>query len=347
MIRVGVCGFGYWGPRLVRAFLSNPSFRVVAVADAKSIAQDRARELGPSVHVYSEAEELIDSFDIDAVVIATPVITHFPLALRALQRGKHVLVEKPMCASASEGRELVAVADRTKRTLMVDHTYLFHGAVDKLKELKASGALGEITYYDSLRVNLGLFQPDMNVLWDLAPHDFSIMNYILEEQPVWIEATGYCHVNPNLPDIVYITLHYASRVIAHLNLSWMSPVKARRIAFGGTRQMVVWNDLDPDETLKVYNSGIEFRSEDERNIFIPGYRIGDIHSPRLGRVEPLSNVVQHFYRAIAGEQSLLADGRAGLRVVDLLERTQRVLDQSLAKIASLHVPTVAPAQIAG
>jgi predicted dehydrogenase len=341
MIRIGVCGFGYWGPKLVRAFSSNSAFRVVAVADIKPAAQDRARELSPAVRVYGEAEELIICPEIDGVAIATPVLTHYPLAVRALQRGKHVLVEKPMCTSADEGRELVAVADRMKRTLMVDHPYIFHGAVHKLKELKRSGALGEITYYDSLRVNLGLFQPDMNVLWDLAPHDFSIMSYILEEQPVYVEATGYCHVNPDLPDIVYITLHYASRIIAHLNLSWMSPVKARRIAFGGTKQMVVWNDLDPDEKLKIYDSGIEFHSEDERSVFIPGYRIGDIHSPRLGRGEPLSNVVAHFHRSITGEQKPLADGRAGLEVVELLEHTQRALDISLAKIANLHAPKVA------
>jgi len=341
MISVGVCGFGYWGPKLVRAISSNPAFRVAAVADSKSAAQERARALSPSVKVYSEAQELIDSAEVDAVVVATPVITHYPLALQALKRGKHVLVEKPMCARVDEARELVAVAERMKRVLMVDHTYIFNSAVHKLKELKTSGALGEITYYDSLRVNLGLFQPDMNVLWDLAPHDFSIMNYLLEEQPVYVEATGYCHVNPKLPDIVYITLHYASRVIAHLNLSWVSPVKARRIAFGGTKQMVVWNDLDFDETLKIYNSGIEFRSEEERDVFIPGYRIGDIHSPRLDRGEPLANMVEHFYRTIAGQAKPLVDGRAGLQVVELLETTQRALDSSLKKIASLHTPKAA------
>ena len=270
--------------------------------------------------------------------MSTTVITHFPLALQALKRGKHVLVEKPMCARLDEARELVAVAERMKRVLMVDHTYIFNSAVHKLKELKTSGALGEITYYDSLRVNLGLFQPDMNVLWDLAPHDFSIMSYLLEEQPVYVEATGYCHVNPKLPDIVYITFHYATRVIAHLNLSWMSPVKARRIAFGGTKQMVVWNDLDPDETLKIYNSGIEFRSEEERDVFVPGYRIGDIHSPRLDRSEALANMVEHFYQAIAGQAKPLVDGRAGLQVVELLEQTQRALDSSLGKIATLHTP---------
>src|SRR5262249_53427258 len=199
----------------------------------------------------------------------TPVSTHYSLALQALICGKHVLVEKPMCASVEEGRELVAIADKTKRTLMVDHTYLFHDAVRKLKEFKDSGVLGKITYYDSLRVNLGLFQSDVNVLWDLAPHDFSIMDYILDEQPLHVEATGYCHVNTHVPDIAYITLHYRTGIIAHLNLSWISPVKARRIALGGTAQMVVWDDLNPDERLKIYDSGLELHSQDERRILLP------------------------------------------------------------------------------
>jgi predicted dehydrogenase len=247
-----------------------------------------------------------------------------------------VLLEKPMCANVDEGRELVAVAERTRRTLMVDHTYLFNPAVRKLKELKLSGALGRITYYDSLRVNLGLFQSDVNVLWDLAPHDYSIMDFILEEQPADIEATGYCHVNSQLPDIAYVTLHYSSNIIAHLNLSWISPVKARRVALGGTGQMVVWDDLNPDEKLKVYNSGIEIRSQDERRVLVPGYRIGDISSPRLSPREPLAGVVEHFRRVIAGIEPPLADGRFGLRVIDLLERTQRALDASLARVATLR-----------
>jgi predicted dehydrogenase len=298
--------------------------------------QEKARELSPASTIYSEALELIDSSAVDAVAIATPVSTHHALALHALKRGKHVLVEKPMCASVEEGRELVAAADKAKRTLMVDHTYLFHGAVQKLKELKDSGVLGAITYYDSLRVNLGLFQSDVNVLWDLAAHDYSIMEYILEETPIHIEATGYCHVNSRLPDIAYVTVHYNSRIIAHLNLSWISPVKARRIALGGTNQMVVWDDLNPDERLKIYNSGIEVHSPDERRILVPGYRIGDIHSPRLPSREPLAYAVDHFGRVIAGQEEPIASGNFGLRVVELLERTQRALDASLGRISSLR-----------
>jgi len=335
MIRVGICGFGYWAPNLLRVFSANPAFRVVAIADSNPQCRAKACEVDPDLRIHDAAEDVIDAPDLDAVAIATPVTTHYALASRALRRSKHVLVEKPMCAGAEEGRELVATADSAKRTLMVDHTYLFHGAVRKLKELKLTGVLGAITYYDSLRVNLGLFQSDINVLWDLAPHDYSIMDYILEEQPIHVEATGYCYVNSKCPDIVYITLHYASRVIAHLNLSWISPVKARRIAFGGTDQMVIWDDLNPDEKLKIYNSRIELHSEDERRTIVRGYRIGDIYSPRLPPQEPLASAVQHFGRVISGQEQSVADGRFGLRIVQLLEQTQRAIDASLRRLGEL------------
>ena len=338
MIRVGICGFGYWGPTLLRAFSMNPAFEVIAIADSSSDQQTKARKLRPAATVYCDGMEMIESPSVDAVAIATPVSTHYALASKALKHGKHVLVEKPMCASVEEGRELIALAQRTGRTLMVDHTYLFNAAVRKLKELNQSGALGKVTYYDSLRVNLGLFQSDVNVLWDLAPHDFSIMDYVLEEQPIEVEATGYCHVNSHLPDIAYFTLHYRSHVIAHLNLSWISPVKARRVALGGTSQMAIWDDLNPDEKLKIYNSGIEVRSEDERTTLVPGYRIGDINSPRLPSGEPLARAVEHFHAVIAEREAPIADGRLGLRVVDLLERSQRALDASLSRVARLRAP---------
>lgn len=338
MIRVGICGFGYWGPTLFRAFTGNSGFRVTAVADAKAEMRDKAREVSPNALVFDDARELIDSGDIDAVAIATPVSTHFPIAQYALRAGKHVLLEKPMCSTSEQARELVALADRFERVLMVDHTYLFHEAVRRLKQLKVAGVLGAITYYDSLRVNLGLFQSDVNVLWDLAPHDFSIMDYVLEEQPDHVEATGYCHVNSTLPDIAYITLHYRSRIIAHLNLSWISPVKARRIAVGGTSQMAIWDDLSADERLKIYNSGIEVHSDDERRVLVPGYRIGDILTPRLPPREPLAGAVDHFGKVIWREETPVADGHFGLRVVELLERSQRALDDSLSRIEGLRQP---------
>jgi predicted dehydrogenase len=332
VIKVGICGFGYWGPNLFRNFRAHRRFKVLAVSDLKEVNRAKAQVLDPYVRVYEHAYELIDDPQIEAVAIATPVGTHFKLARRALSRFKHVLVEKPMCASSDEGAELIELSARTRRTLMVNHTYLFHGVVRKLAEMNSSGALGKVSYFDSVRINLGLFQPDMNVLWDLAPHDFSILDHLFEEEPVHIEATGYCHVNDHLPDISYITMHFASQMIAHFHLSWMSPVKVRRISIGGSTQMAVWDDLNPDERLKIYDTGIEIQPEDERSVIVPGYRIGDIYSPRIGTQEPLADVIEHFCQVIGGKEDSLVGGRQGLRVVRMLEKSQRALKVSLSKI---------------
>jgi len=330
MIRVGVCGFGYWGPNLCRNFAVNPGFRVTAISDRREAARAKAASLGSDIRLYEEAHDLVDDPNVDAVVVATPAASHFDLARRALARFKHVLVEKPMCVSAEEGAELVALADRVRRVLMVDHTYVFHGAVRKIEELMRTGALGAVSYFDSLRVNLGLFQPDMNVLWDLAPHDFSILDHLFGEEPDEIEATGHCHVNPVHPDIAYITMHFPSSMIAHFSLSWMSPVKVRRIAIGGANQMVVWDDLNQEEKLKIYDSGIEFQPEDERSVIVPAYRIGDVHSPRIPPGEPLAAIIGHFGNVIAGRETSRLDGHHGLRVVRMLEKTQAVLNANLA-----------------
>ncbi len=336
MIKIGLCGFGYWGPNLFRALSGNPGLTVVGVAEPR--AERRALVPGASqaLTLFVSAEEMIDHRSVEAVVIATPVAFHFDLAARALKQGKHVLVEKPMCASVEQARELIAIAERSGATLMVDHTFIFHGVVQKLAELKRSGALGDVSYYDSLRVNLGLFQPDVNVLWDLGPHDFSIMDYLFDEEPIHVEATGYCHVNPTLPDIAYVTVHFPSRTIAHFNLSWMSPVKVRRIAIGGSSQMVVWDDLNRDERLKVYNSGIHIQPQEQRGVLIPRYRIGDVISPRISETEPLALVAEHFRAVIARETQSLMDGRKGLRIVTLLEEAQRSLDVSLGTAERLR-----------
>jgi len=330
MINVGICGFGYWGPTLYRNLALNSGFAVTAIADPRDACREQAARLQPGIQTFQDGDELIDKGTVDAVVIATPVSTHYALAARALRRAKHVLVEKPLATTSAEAQELVGLAEAGDLALVVDHVYVFHDAVKKVKELRQSGELGFISYYDSLRVNLGLFQPDMNVLWDLAPHDFSIMDYVFEEEPAHIEATGYCHVNPHLPDIAFVTAHYSSKMIAHLNLSWMSPVKVRRVAVGGTKRMVVWDDLNLEERLKIFNSGIDFQPEAERKVIVPSYRIGDIYSPRLQNVEPLGPVVEHFHRVIRDRGESPIDGRAGLRVVRLLERAQQALDASLA-----------------
>lgn len=333
MIAAGLIGYGYWGPHLLRNLLASRRFEIRAVAERDRSRLDPVRDSAAAITCHEDAEELIDRADVSAVLIATPVASHYPLARRAIERGKHVLIEKPMCGAAAECEELIALAALRKVTLMVDHTFLFTAAVQKLRELNAGGALGRVSYYDSLRVNLGLFQPDVNVLWDLAPHDFSILDYVIGVEPVLVEATGYCHVNPHLPDIAYVTIHCASGVIAHFNLSWMSPAKVRRIAIGGDRQMVVWDDLDREEKIRIYDSGIRFRPESERMTIIPEYRIGDIYSPRVSNAEALSGVIRHFADVIEGRERSLMSGEHGLRVVRMLEAAQSSLDASLARLA--------------
>ncbi len=333
MITAGLIGYGYWGPNLLRNLQGSGRFELKALAEREPARLEVARRAAPAAACHRDALELIDRPDVAAVLIATPVATHYPLARRAIERGKHVLIEKPMCSSAAQCEELIALAAARNVTLMVDHTFLFTGAVQKLRELSASGALGRVSYYDSLRVNLGLFQPDVNVLWDLAPHDFSILDYVIGVEPVHVEATGYCHVNPRMPDIAYVTIHCAGGLIAHFNLSWMSPAKVRRIAIGGDRQMVVWDDLDREEKIRIYDSGIGVRSEDERLTIIPEYRIGDIHSPRLSSAEALAGVVRHFADVVEGRESSIMGGEHGLRVVRMLEAAQASLDASLARVA--------------
>ncbi|WP_328702884.1 Gfo/Idh/MocA family protein [Arenibaculum pallidiluteum] len=331
---MAVAGLGYWGPNLVRNFSASSSYTLVAAADRSESARRAAgANIGRPLRIVEDAEELIRSPDIDAIAIATPVSTHYKLAAMALDAGKHVLVEKPMCTSSLEAEDLTARARRAGRALMVDHTYLFTGAVQAIKSTISSGQLGKICYIDGMRVNLGLFQPDVNVLWDLAPHDLAILDHLLGMDPQHVEASGYCHVNPDLPDIVYLTMYFG-QAVCHLNLSWMSPVKVRRMVIGGNERMLVWDDLNPDEKLKVYNSGISFQPPSERSIIVPDYRTGDVFSPRLPRHEPLAAAVEHFARVIRGEEQPIMGADMGLRVVRTLERAQQALDASLRRVAA-------------
>ncbi len=332
MIAAGLIGYGYWGPNLLRNLHASRRFAVKAVAELDPARLQEATGVLPGVAGYDDAAALLARQDIAAVVIATPVASHYALARRALEQGKHVLVEKPLCRSSEECDELIALAARRELTLMVDHTFLFTGAVRKLRELVRSGALGKVSYYDSLRVNLGLFQPDVNVLWDLAPHDFSILDHVIGAEPIHVEASGYCHVNASMPDIAYVTLHCAGDLIAHFNLSWMSPAKVRRVAIGGDRRMVVWDDLDRDERIRIYDSGIRTHGKDERFTIIPEYRTGDIHSPRIANAEALAGVARHFADVIEARDASIMSGEHGRRVVRMLEVAQRALEASLARV---------------
>jgi len=329
VMKVGVVGFGYWGPNIVRNLQASADFDLVAIADRSDEARRKISRLYPGLEVLEDADDLIVRQDIEAVVIVTPVATHFPIGRKALLAGKHVLIEKPLCTSVAEAEELVAIAKCGQRTLMVDHTFLFSGPVQTIRQVAAGGGLGKICYFDSIRVNLGLFQPDVNVLWDLAPHDLSIICALRDDEIVGVEATGYCHVNAMLPDMAYVTIHFADDAVAHLNLSWMSPVKVRRFAIGGTDRMLIWDDLDQDQKIRIYSSGIEFQPETDRSTIIPDYRIGDIYSPRVPRNEALAGVVGHFANVINGSEASIMDGRAGLRVVRILEDAQQKLDVSL------------------
>lgn len=331
-IRLGVVGFGYWGPNLVRNFTNSENFDLVAIAERHPARRERAAKAYPTVDIAEDASELISRPEIDAIVIATPVATHFPLALAALNASKHVLVEKPLCSNVAEGEELIAVARKMQRVLMVNHTFLFTGAVQAIARLVHSRELGKICYFDSMRVNLGLFQPDVNCLWDLAPHDLSIIDHVYGGKLAGIDISGYCHVNQSMPDMVYMTLHYEENVVAHFNLSWMSPVKVRRFAVGGTEKMLIWDDLDHDQKIRIYNSGIHFYPEADRSTIIPEYRIGDIYSPRILSSEALAGVVGHFAEVIGGKTQSIMDGERGLSIVRILDDAQRKLDRNLADI---------------
>ncbi len=328
MIRVGVVGYGYWGPNLVRNFSEADGSRVTAVCDARAERLALAAKRCPGIEVYASAWDLIHSANVDAVVIATPVSSHFDLALSALQAGKHVLVEKPLTATAGQALRLIDEAERRRLTLMVDHTFVYTGAVRRIRQEVESGALGPIYYYDSVRVNLGLFQHDVNVLWDLAVHDLSIMDYVLAARPCAVSATGVSHV-PNEPEnVAYLTLFFETSLIAHIHVNWLAPVKVRRTLIGGASKMIVYDDLEPSEKIKIYDKGITVTSRPEHVYeMLISYRTGDMHAPQLPMTEALQVEAKHFLRCVGGLEKPVSGGEAGLHVVSLLEAAS----QSLAR----------------
>jgi predicted dehydrogenase len=324
MLNIGVIGYGYWGPNLVRNFSECDDVRVAAVSDLRPERLALAGRRHPTVTTVAEARAILTDPSIDAVAIATPVTSHFDLVRAALESGKHVLVEKPLAHTVEQAKALVNLALRANRILMVDHTFVYTGAVRKVKEILDSGDLGRIYYFDSVRVNLGLLQSDVNVLWDLAPHDFAIMDYWIEKSPAAVSAFGSAHVN-GLEDIAYVTLLFQDNTIAHIHVNWLAPAKIRRIIVGGSRKMVVYDDMEATEKVKVYDKGITMAGAQDPYQTLVQYRVGDMYAPHLAPDEALRVECEHFVECVRTGRRPISDGEAGLRVVELLEAAGRSL----------------------
>lgn len=323
MIRIGVIGYGYWGPNIVRNFHTHDGSEVALVCDQNPNCGDRLRKAYPAIPFTTNAKEVLTSPKVDAVAVVTPVWTHYELAKEALENGKHVFVEKPFTCSASQAEELIELADRKNLKIMVDHTFLFTGAVRKIRQLVHEGALGDLYYYDSLRVNLGLFQHDVNVIWDLAPHDLSIMDHVIQEQAEAVVATGEQHLN-GVEDVAFITVYFPKRIIAHVNVNWLSPVKVRTTLIGGEKKMLVWNDLEADEKIKIYDKGVSMSSNPGNlHKLLVSYRSGDMWAPQVEQVEALRAETAYFLQCIEKNETPFNDGMNGLRVVRILEAAEK------------------------
>lgn len=322
-MRIGVIGYGYWGPNIVRNFHSLDNCEVVLVADRNPKCEARLKKTFPGIGFTTDENQILTAPDIDIVAVVTPVWTHFELAKKALENGKHVFVEKPFTYSVVQGEELVELAARKNLKIMVDHTFLFTGAVRKIKELVDKKELGDLYYYDALRVNLGLFQHDVNVIWDLAPHDLSIMDYVIGEKPEAVVATGERHLN-GVEDVAFITVYFPKHIIAHVNVNWLSPVKVRTTLIGGEKKMLVWNDLEADEKLRIYDKGVSM-STNPSNLhqLLVSYRSGDMWAPQVEQVEALRAETAYFIKCIEENTKPFNDGEAGLRVVRILEAADR------------------------
>ncbi|NOX38770.1 MAG: Gfo/Idh/MocA family oxidoreductase [Calditrichaeota bacterium] len=324
MLKVGVIGVGYWGPNIVRNLIANPHTTVPICADLKPERLNYIRSLYPFIQTTRDFREVIHHPDVDAVAICTPVFTHYEIALETLKAGKHVLIEKPMASTSAQAEELINLAEQKGLTLLVDHTFLFTGAVQKIKELVSSGEIGDLYYFDSVRVNLGLFQHDINVLWDLAPHDISIMNYVIDQLPEAVVATGSDHLDNGLEDVAYLTVYYPEKLIAHIHVNWLSPVKIRQTLISGTRKMIVWDDNSPSEKVKVYDKGIEvIQTTDQIYNTLIQYRTGDMYCPKIPQTEALAVEMQHFVDCIQGKATPISGGELGLLVVRILEASEK------------------------
>jgi predicted dehydrogenase len=322
----GVIGYGYWGPNIVRNLTSVEDSQVLAIAEMSPSARKRAQAAYPGISVTADAWDVISSPKIDAVAVVTPVWTHYDLAKSALENGKHVFVEKPFTSNTAQAEDLINLAQKRHLTIMVDHTFLFTGAVKKISQLVEEGTLGKLYYYDATRVNLGLFQHDINVLWDLAPHDLSIMDHLIKTSPEAIVATGQKHLNGH-EDVAYMTLYFPENVIAHINVNWLSPVKVRTTLMGGEKRMLVWNDLEADEKVKVYDKGVNVTNREGVYELLVNYRSGDMWAPQLEQVEALRHELSYFVDCVSHGQEPINNGCAGLRVVKMLEAASESLNK--------------------
>jgi predicted dehydrogenase len=326
VVKFGVIGYGYWGPNVVRNLDQLDQVDVLQVCDLSASARQRAQKAFPELEVTADPSALLSSPDIDAIAVVTPVWTHFEIAKTALENGKHVFVEKPFTSNSAQAQELIELAEKKNLKIMVDHTFLFTGAVRKIRQLLEEDTLGRLYYYDSTRVNLGLFQHDVNVIWDLAPHDLSIMDHLIQQRPEAIVATGQTHLNGH-EDIAFITLYFPDKIIAHINVNWLSPVKMRTTLIGGEKKMLVWNDLTTDEQVRVYDKGVSVSSREGVYNLLVNYRSGDMWAPRLERAEALTHELSYFVDCIINNRTPMNDGHAGMRVVKMLEASSQSLRQ--------------------
>jgi predicted dehydrogenase len=322
MVRMGIIGYGYWGPNVTRNFFGTPGCTVAAVCDARPEMLGRAQQTFPAISVTRAADDILRAPDIDAVAVVTPVWTHFELAKAALENGKHVFVEKPFTSTAAQAEQLIELAASKGLQIMVDHTFLFTGAVRKIRQLIQEGTLGKLYYYDSTRVNLGLFQHDVNVIWDLAPHDLSIMDYLTAARPEAVTAASQVHLN-GLEDLAYLTIYCSDSMIVHINVNWLSPVKVRMTLIGGQKKMVLWNDLEADEKVRVYDKGVDIKDGDNVHALLVSYRSGDMWAPKVDQTEALAAETKYFIDCVEKNETPFNDGVAGLRVVRLLEAADR------------------------
>ncbi len=328
-LKVAVVGYGYWGQNLLRNFCELEEAEVVLVCDFDSRALGRVKKRYPSIEVTSSYAQVLADPRVEAVVLATPVSTHYPFAKQALQARKHVLVEKPLAQTSAQVMDLIELAESVGKVLMVDHTFLYTAAVRRMKALVDSGEIGQILYFDSVRISLGLVQSDTNVVWDLAPHDFSIMDYLLEREPVAISATGVKHLNTPYENIAYVTAQFDGNLIAHFHVNWLAPVKVRKTLVGGSKKMVVYDDTEASEKIKVYDKGVvQTQDPERREKMLTGYRNGDVLTPQLDNSEALRLMAKEFVTSIKEKRAPLSDGYAGLRVVRMLEAAQRSIEQN-------------------